>query len=784
MFNALCFSLGILWLQLWRSLPDAHWLWALGGLGLLLWWLLSRLGPGAVRGPSALAIKLGSGLATGILGIAYAGLIAHQAQLQTLPEALESQNLLVEGTVLGLPLHGPDRSRFELQIESARKGDELQSFQGKVRLSWISKDRQPLRAGERWQLLVRLKAPHGFANPGGFIQEDWMWREALVARGYVRKEGKPQRLSAPSGLAHWEAGRQALSERLTAAIDGPARALVAALTLGDRSFFTQTDWGTFRDTGTNHLVAISGLHIGMVAGLLLMAVGWLWRRSQRLCLWLPAPRAAALLAMLGAVFYAALAGFAIPTQRALIMLAAILLPLLLGRQVQPWRGLGLALVLVLLIEPRAALAPGFLLSFAAVASILWALGTPEARQGFWASLWRMQLAASLIVSPLVVLLFNQATWLGFPVNLLAVPWFSFVLVPLAFVGVSLLLLAPAMGSWLLQQVAPLYEWTLAGLTWTATQAPGVWYLADRPLLVILLASLGGIWLLAPVRLPARGLATLLFVPMLGWRAPSLAEGAFGITMLDVGQGLSVVVQTRNHLLLYDTGPKFSEDFNAGQAVVLPFLRSQGLSHIDRLLISHPAGDHAGGLASILEAISVTQVLGPELPPSLNPARPWPRRDCRAGESWHWDGVDFEILHPKNPRDWDDNNSSCVLLVRNAAGALLLLGDLERPGEEALLKTQGAKLKGALVQAGHHGSKTSSSPAFVEQLQSPLVFISSGYKNMFRFPAQSVVERWRASGAELVNTSELGALSLVLDPNRGRSQVQGYRQQDSRFWRRF
>lgn len=774
MLNALCFFLGVLWLQLWPALPDAQWLWGLGCVGLLLWWLPFRFGTG---------VTVVASLGAGLLGLAYAGLMAQQALTKALPETLESHNLLIEGRVLGLPQQSNDRIRFEFQIESAHKDNERQSLQGKVRLSWVGKDRQQLRAGERWRLLVRLKAPHGFANPGGFVYEDWMWREGLMARGYVRKDTQNQRLpDAVTGLAPLDAGRQRVSERLTAAIDGPARALVAALTLGDRSGFNQADWGTFRDTGTNHLVAISGLHIGMVAGLLLVVVGWLWRRSQRLCLWLPALRAASLLAILGALFYAAMAGFAIPTQRALIMLAAILLPLLLGRQARPWRGLGLALVLVLLIEPRAALAPGFLLSFAAVASILWALGTPEARRGFWASLWRMQLAASLIVSPLVILLFNQATWLGFPVNLLAVPWFSFVLVPLAFIGVSLLLLAPSLGGWLLQQVAPLYDWTLQALAWTATQAPGVWYLADRPVLVILLAALGGVWLLAPLRLPARGLAILLFVPMLGWRVPSLAEGALGITMLDVGQGLSVVVQTRNHLLLYDTGPQWSEDFDAGQAVVLPFLRSQGLSRIDRLLISHPALDHAGGLASILAAMPVTEVLGPELPPSLNPAQPWPRRDCRAGEAWRWDGVDFEILHPENAKDWNDNDSSCVLLVRNAAGALLLLGDLERPGEEALLKTHGTKLRGVLVQVGHHGSKTSSSPAFVEHLRSPLALISSGYKNRFRFPAPSIVKRWQASGTEVVNTSELGAMSLVIDPQGVRTKVQGYRQRDLRFWR--
>lgn len=782
MLNAAAFFVGVLLVQLLPVLPKFYWLWGLVALGLLLWWLSVRLMPRSLPGLVPVAALL--------FGFAYAGLMAWQALLHALPPELESQDMLVEGRVLNLPQEDDDRSRFEFWIESVKRKGETEDFTGKVRLSWMGldtrqSDQQP-KAGERWQLLVRLKAPHGFANPGGFVYDDWAWREGILARGYVRKSPENTKLAEPSGFGRWEAGRQAISERLHSAIKGPAQALVAALTLGDRSGFTQADWQSFRDTGTNHLVAISGLHIGMVAGLLLVGAGWLWRRSSRLCLWFPAPRAAALVALLGAGFYAALAGFAIPTQRSLIMLAALLLPLLLGRQVRPWRGLGLALILVLLIEPRAVLAPGFLLSFAAVGSILWALARTQARAGFWYSLFRMQLAASLIVSPLVILLFNQASWLGFAVNLLAVPWFSFVLVPLAFVGVSLLFIAPALGGWLLQLSAPLYSWTLDALALAANLAAshvmGVIWLADRPWFVILLAMVAGIWLLAPVRLPARPLSLLLFLPMLVWRQPELPQAAFKVSMLDVGQGLSLVVQTRSHLLLYDSGPAFSQDFDAGQSVVVPFLRSQGLGQIDRMLISHPAKDHAGGLASIHGAMPVAEVLTHELPEALQPAGPWARRECRAGERWQWDGVDFEILHPENPQGWDDNNSSCVLLVGNAAGKMLFLGDLEQPGEAALLKAHGQKLRGALVQAGHHGSKTSSSVAFVEQLHSPLVLVSSGYRNAFRFPAPSIVKRWQDSGAQVVNTAELGALSLVFDPVKGPGELQAYREEYRRFWR--
>jgi competence protein ComEC len=728
--SAIAFLLGVLLLQLSPELPPLPWLLSGLLLGLLLVLLARRLLWRWLPLPSLL-----------LLGFCYAALHASWGLSQQLPQRYASIDLLATGRVLSLPVEQERRSRFEFQLESLQQGEELIPFQAKIRLSWYDKDRPELRAGELWQLQVRLKRPHGFANPAGFDYQSWLWQQGIRATGYVRRSELNQRLGPGSAWPPWLSGRQQLAERLQAALApeaGPAAVLLAALTLGERTGFSPEQWQVFRQTGTNHLVAISGLHVGMVAGLLLLLCSWLWRRSAWLCLRLAAPRAGALAALLGATFYAAMAGFSIPTQRALIMLMALLLPLLLGRQQRPWQGLGLALILVLLLDPKAVLAPGFILSFAAVAAILWALALRSTDQSRLWSLLRMQFAVLLAISPLLILLFNQASLLAFPVNLLAVPWFSLVLVPLAFIAVLLLMLAPPLGAWLLQQIAPLYSLSLDALHWAAERGPGLWELAERPVWVILCACIGSLWLLSPLRLPAAYLGLLLLWPLLAWRPDRPDPGQFEVTMLDVGQGLAVLVQTAQHSLLYDTGAAFSPTFNAGSAVVAPYLIHRGIRRLDRLLISHGARDHAGGLAPVLAQFQVDRLMAP---PSLA-TEGLEATPCQAGQSWRWDGVDFRLLHPQPDAHWSANDSSCVLWIGSDNSRFLLVGDLERAGEQALLARHADLLQGAVIQVGHHGSRTSSSPAWVQALASPLALISSGYQNPLAFPPP----RWCSAGA--------------------------------------
>jgi len=562
--------------------------------------------------------------------------------------------------------------------------------------------------------------------------------------------------------------RQHIRDGLSSSLPIEVAALVAALTVGDRSLFSQRQWEDFRNTGTNHLVAISGLHVGLIAGFLFLLVNLIWRLNPSLCLAVAAPRAAAVAAIGGAGLYAALAGFSIPTQRACIMVIALLLPTILGRQGRPVHGLGLALMAVLLIDPRAVTSAGFVLSFSAVGAIFWGLGGQRCDAGYVRLLVRLQWIILLVMMPLTLLLFNQTSLLAFPINLIAVPWFSFLLVPAALIGVLLLLLSPEWGGSFFSLVAPLFSVTLEMLH-SASQYGGVLELPNRPVWVMAAACFGAAWLVAPLRLPARYLSLALIVPMSAWRTDAPRVGSFEVTMLDVGQGLAVVVKTSKHLLLYDTGPTYRSGFDAGRSIVAPYLKGKGLSKIDRLLISHPALDHAGGLEGVLDLMEVGEVVGTHTP-------------CKAGRHWRWDGVDFYILHPEKREVWSDNDGSCVLSVSNAAGRLLLTGDLEQPGEQALLARYGEFVESSVVQVGHHGSRTSSSADFVKAVSASYALIANGYRNRYRFPSPEVVDRWRVSGADVLETASSGAVRIDFHAEKGVGEPVRERVVRDRFWR--
>lgn len=756
---AISLLLGVLLLQQCADLPPWPLLLALTLLALLLW----------RRVPWLAALPL---------GFCYAGLHAWVMLAGGLPPGLEGVDLLAEGEILSLPQVDQRRARFEFQIQELYQGEAKMDFSGKVRLSWYGQEPPSLNAGERWRLLIRLRPPRGFANPGTFDYEAWLWQEGIQATGYVRRSALNQPLGAGSVLGWWQRQRQLLGEAIEARSATGAAGLIKALTIGDYAGFTDPQWQAFRITGTTHLVAISGQHISMVAGVLLLLASWLWRRSARLCLLLAAPRAAASMALLGAGFYAALAGFSVPTQRALIMLFTLLLPRILGRQGRPWQGMAYALILVLLLDPRAVLSAGFILSFAAAGAILWGLALRAPGESYLVTLWRMQWVVLLVLTPLLILLFHQTSLLALPVNLLAVPWFGLVLVPLAFVAVLLLLLAPALGGPLLGLLSPLFGFTLDLLQWAGDADIGLLDVAQRPAALVLLAFLGALWLVAPLRLPARYLGLALLAPMLAWREPPLPTGAFALTLLDVGQGLAVVVRTANHLLLYDAGPAFGGEFTAGDAVVVPYLKGKGLERVDRLLLSHAARDHTGGAPDVLRQLRVGRLLANTAPEGAAAVDP-----CVAGEHWRWDGVDFRILHPAPSETGRGNNASCVLWVDNGAGRLLLTGDLEREGEAALLARYGPLLAGAAVQVGHHGSRSSSSPPWVAATRAPLALISSGAGNPFGFPAPEVVARWRDTGARVVNTADSGAIEVPFDPGQGPGSVSRFRERTKRYWHR-
>jgi len=707
------------------------------------------------------------------LGLLYAQLLAHDLLQHRFPDELSRADIVVTGAIASLPSDRGMAQRFRLRIDSAQRDGRRLDFTGLVRLAWYG-EAPALTPGERWRLVVRLIPPRGFANPGGFDYERWLFGAGIKATGYVRDDPINQRLSDGTAwhlIGRW---RQRLRTHLDARIaDGDAEGLIQALVLGERGALTPDHWETLTRTGTNHLMAISGLHVGLIAGFAFQVGRWLWSRSARLSLAFAAPRAGAVAAALAALGYSALAGFGLPTQRALIMVAVVLAALFWGRTLRPFHALALALLGVLLLDPRAVLSFGLWLSFGAVAVLLFALGQRPAVGGVWRRWGLAQWVVGLGLLPLVLPFFGRASLVAPLVNLIAVPVVA-VLLPLLLIAV-LLSLAPGLGL-PLRLVAELFDWgyglleVLAEQPWTAAA------IGHRPAWVWLSAALGVILVLAPRGLPARWLGALWLLPLFLVRPATPPPGQAWLTLLDVGQGLAAVVRTHRHTLVFDTGPGFPSGFNTGSAVVLPYLRHQGIAKIDTLVVSHADNDHAGGLHGLIGALPIGRILSGEPQAIAAPAA----APCRAGRGWHWDGIAFTLLHPDGP-GYTGNDSSCVLRVTAGGDSLLLTGDIGRGVEQRLVERLGAGLASDLLVASHHGSDSSSSADFLAAVAPDYVLYSTGFANRYGFPAPAVRTRVAAVGAAEIDTSRAGAIGFALGGTPGVGEPWLERRQAARLW---
>ena len=766
------FLAGTWMLQQQAVLPDWRWALLLPLLALLYWRLPSLRGaPGRV-------------LVFALAGFLWATLVGHAQSTGELDPALEGRDVVVDGAIVSLPDQRGDRSRFRFHVNELWLDDEPLSPPGTLLLSWY-RGAPPLRVGEGWRLRLRLKRPNGFMNPGGFDYEGWLFREGVRAKGYVRKarsDDENRRLSPPRG--HYiDRLRQHLRDGIRSALAGqPQAALVAALAVGDRSAISDGQWDTLIRTGTNHLLAISGLHVGLVAGLAFFLVRWLWSRSARASLRWPAPKAGALAALLAAGAYAALAGFAVPTQRALVMVAVVMLAVILQRQVRPSSLLALALLVVLVIDPLAVLAPGFWLSFAAVAAILLGMSGRLGGTRGWRGWGRVQWVVALGLLPLLILLFQRASVVAPLANLLAVPWVSFFTVPLTLLGSVAWLVFPLLGEGLLTLAA----WSLSALWWLL-EGLGEWPFAQwspalPPLWAVGCALPGVALLLLPRGLPGRWLGLVWLLPLWLARPAPLPVGEAEFTLLDVGQGLAAVVRTRGHALVFDTGPRFPSGFNTGEAVIAPFLRAQGVTRLDALIVSHGDNDHIGGAPALAAEFPPRRVLSsvPERLAALG-AQP-----CRGDTAWTWDGVRFELLHPGPDYRGGGragNNRSCVLRVSAGGDAVLIPGDIERPAEDHLLATRPEDLAAEVLVVPHHGSRTSSGEAFIAAVSPRFALFPVGYRNRYGFPRADVLERYRAREVRLLDSARHGAIRFRLGGEGELRLLETWRQAARRYWQR-
>ena len=712
-----------------------------------------------------------------LLGFLWALLYAHLSTVGRLEPPLQGVDLLVHGVVSDIPDGDTRRTRFLFDVERLEINGVDHAPPGRVRLSWY--DRPPvLKAGDRWRLEIRLRRPRGLMNPHGFDYEGWLFRQGIAGTGYVRDSASNRLLGTDSRLVYRiNRFRQAIKDGITTQLgEGRNSAVLAALTIGYRGGLDASDWEMFRRTGTNHLVAISGLHIGIVAGIGFFAGRRLARILGRILNRVPADAFGVLLGLSLAIGYAALAGFSIPTRRALVMLSIGFCALLLRRPLRPFHALSAALAAVVLLDPLAVFSTGFWLSFGAVAAILsvvaWRAATGSVR-----SIGRMQWVVFVGLVPVLIASGMEVPIVSPAVNLLAVPYFSFLVVPAALVSTLLFTIAGDLAHPLLELSAAGIGLASLALELVADTAPRLHLSGSLSRVGWGVLTLGTLMMLAPRGMPGRWLGLLFFLPLFGAKGPAPPPGGLELMVLDVGQGLSVVVHTSDHTLVYDTGPRTYGGFDAGSSVVAPYLRGAGVQRVDRIVLSNGDSDHRGGLESVLRSHEAGEIYSGE-PSALEIPD---TRPCVAGEQWHWDDVRFKILHPPAGNRWRGNNTSCVVQIDTGKRRLLLTGDIERAAELQLVDHWAAELKSDLVIVPHHGSATSSTTALVKATRPAYAIVSAGYRNRYGFPKDAVVRRWRHHGARVLTTAESGALRFVVSPEGGLLLAERFRETGARYW---
>jgi len=815
MYSAMIgFALGIILLQQQSMLMPAPVLVTLFLLTLALFFLCGR-----TKNPGMYSlIKL---IGSAVIGWSWASAMAMWHMSDQLSPELEERDMSVVGVVTSLPAAVDFGQRFQFRIEQVlTPGIVAAQVPRHVLLGWYdvrtgnAAPVSPVHPGERWQLNVRLRRPHGLANPHGSDVEVWMLEQGLGATGSVRPErhGASAESLANRRLDAFvfsvknciESAREHLRDRIRNALpEGRYAAVIVALVIGDQNAIDQDDWQVFARTGVSHLVAISGLHISMVAGLVSNIILYLWSHSLftrwQLPLRLPAQKAAALSGALTALVYVALAGFGVPAQRTLIMICVVTILMWTDRRTGVVHALLLALGAVLLVDPWAVLYPGFWLSFSAVGFIFYSsLGRHRAFEidaaelksvSRWCRLhpaWRAaamtQYAITLGLVPLTLLFFSQVSLVSPLANALAIPVVSLLVTPLSLIG-SIMPEAPGVAllgltHFILQSLVRLLDW-LSHFSWAVWQAarPDIW--------MFLCASVGACWMLAPRGWSCRWAGLLLWLPLVLNSPGTPAAGEFRVTALDVGQGMALFVETAGHRMLYDTGPAYGLTSDAGSRVIYPFLRSRGIDRLDGLMISHNDSDHSGGAVSLLRQLQfdwVTSSLKPDTLAVQVARQSSHHVQCLAGQSWNWDGVDFDVLHPSaavyDSAKWKPNARSCTLKISNGKHAMLLAGDIEAIQEDELVNSVPDQLAADILVAPHHGSGTSSTEPFLKAVHPQLALFLLGYHNRYHHPKAQIWQRYADLGIKRLRTDQTGAITLHVGDQ---ISVDAYRQSHARYW---
>jgi len=694
---------------------------------------------------------------------------------QALPTALEGQLLSATGIIWSIPECDTEGCQFEFKIDQIDNSQESSQWKNKglVSLYWRY-PKTPPQVGEIWHLSFKLKRPHAYFNPGSFDSEKHFFYNRIAAKGSVSKKEASQKIEDPLFKRPIHRLREAIQQKMSkSAKKKHFLGIVQALATGLQGNITDEQWEILRKTGTAHLVAISGLHVGLLTGFIFQLIKVICRFFPKTWIKISTPLLSAGISLGVASFYAALAGFSIPTQRALIMIAVILSSMLLKRKTLLWRNYFLALALVIFIDPLAILAPGFWLSYGAVGIILYGMQGRLNANSFWWRWGRAQWVVFLGLIPFSISLFGSVSLISPLANFIAIPWVSFIVVPLALMGsFSQVFLELSRGA--LQILWPI-------LIFLSELPLAYMPIFSDSFIWVAIAFLGVLWCLTPKGFPGKPVGIFCFLPLFYLKPYLLQDTQAKITVLDVGQGLSTVVETKNHTLVFDTGPKLSKHFNTGDVVVLPFLQRRKIQAIDLLLISHGDNDHAGSSDAILKKIPVRQIMTsePQLFPTLKPLT------CIIGQHWEWDGVRFEILHPMSLISQKRNDHACVLKVTAGMQSVLLTADIEaRAEQEVLQHNRPQKLAATVLLVPHHGSKSSSTRSFIQSVNPKFAIIPVGYRNAYKHPHTDVVVRYQNEKITLFNTVTHGAVSFTLNELNQNPEIlhlKSYRLENLRYW---
>ncbi|CAC9595286.1 DNA internalization-related competence protein ComEC/Rec2 [uncultured Gammaproteobacteria bacterium] len=715
-------------------------------------------------------------LAILVLGFAWMGVVSTQILSAKIQDNYLNKPILVRGEIVELPEKTSRSTKFIFKASSP--------FQGRLKLTWYSHYNNKtilakvpnLRTGESWQLLLKLKHNNGYQNLNSFDYEKWLFYKRINATGYVRTSSDNQRINTDDGAFSIDKVRQDIRYLLSPQIEKKTfGGVINALIIGDRSLIPDAQWSLFKSTNTTHLSVISGLHIGLISGFVFLLVQFLWRYSARLSIMIPAQVIAAYFGLISALLYALISGFSIPTIRAFIMASVVFISIILRRHHDIWQLYGMALILVLLHNPLSVFSVGFWLSFYVVAIIIYGAGQHQEKSWLYRLIY-IQLLISFSSLPLSIWFFSVTSALSPIANLIAIPIFSFIATPLSLISALLTF----SGLTYLSEISfSIVNQSLVYLFVLLEQLQqfdfNQWHYTQTSLIDLALFILLVCVAILPKALKLRWLSVLVLGLMILIPNPKMDDNSVLITTLDVAQGLATVVQTKNHVLLFDTGAKYPSGFNLGGSVIAPYLRAKHIQYLDKIVISHGDNDHIGGLDNILENFKVGEILS-SVPEKIQTKA----LTCQKGQSWQWDGIMFKMLNPEKETSFKGNNTSCVLKISNKKYSVLLTGDIERKAEHHLVQNNKEELKSTIMLAPHHGSKTSSTQAFLNAVSPSLIVVSSGFNNRFKHPAKTIIKRYQSNGIKVLKTSCSGQIDVLLSDT---INIKEYRKESAYYYLR-